>query len=70
MQFMERIQILNTPLRIARYAGRQLLGGAWAELPPLIQTKPTRVPTRAIQPASIQYYSTPEIPGNVELGEE
>lgn len=70
MRIMERIQILNIPLRVARYAGHQVLGGAWSELPPLLPTRETRVPTRAIPPATIQYLSTPEIPDNIELGDE
>jgi hypothetical protein len=62
---MEALRILKLPLEAAKFAGRQLLGGAWAELPPLPQPDFKR-PVRA----SIQYFSTFEIPENIELGEE
>jgi len=65
---MELLRIPKLPIEAARFVGRHLLGGAWAELPPLLPTRPTRVPTR---PASIQYYSTgPETSENVVRGDE
>jgi len=68
---MELLRIAKLPLEAARFAGHQLLGGAWSELPPLLPTRPTRVPTRA----AIHYYSTDpqlqlDIPGNIVIGEE
>lgn len=62
---MEALQILKLPINAARFLGHQLLGGAWAELPPLPQSDVKR-PVRA----NIQYFVTPEIPDNIHLGEE
>lgn len=62
---MEALQILKLPIQIAKYAGRQMLGGAWSELPALPQGE-YQAPVRA----SIQYYSTPETPDSIELGHE
>lgn len=65
---MESLSLLKLPLDVARFVGRQMLGGGWADLPPLPQGE-YHAPVRAS--ASIQYYQTSfEIPDNVELGQE
>lgn len=67
---MELLRTLKLPIQAAKFAGHQLLGGAWGELPPLLPTRAVRVPTRAIRAANIQYFSTSEVPDNIELGNE
>lgn len=62
---MELLQIAKLPIDAMRFAGRQLLGGAWADLPKLPQPD-FEAPARA----SIQHYRTPDLPENVELGQE
>ncbi|HYG84576.1 MAG TPA: hypothetical protein VD907_06920 [Verrucomicrobiae bacterium] len=67
---MEILKLAKLPLEAARFAGKQLLGGAWGELPAMPQGE-IRRPVRA----SISYYSTspegaPVVPANISLGEE
>lgn len=52
--------------RAGRFALNQIQGGGWSELPALPEKEPIVRPVRA----AIHYFSTPEIPDNIELGDE
>lgn len=66
---MEILKLAKLPLDAARFAGRQLLGGAWGDFG---EKYGEAVGGHKVHPASIQFYTTGavEIPDNIQVGEE
>lgn len=55
---MEKSKVVTAPVAMARFVGERLLGGGWANLPPLPQGEIVR-PARCVR-----------VPENIILGEE
>lgn len=66
---MEILKLAKLPLEAARFAGHQLLGGAWGDFG---ERYGEAVGGYKPHPASIQFYTTGavEVPDNIIIGEE
>jgi hypothetical protein len=64
---MELLKIAKLPISAMKFAGKQLLGGAFGELG---NQYGEATGGHKVHPASLQFYRTPETGDNIQLGDE